>query len=131
MSDRKYSQDFSGESPTQQHFKESCDINRIVDQYAATGVDPAPERLAMKQYGFATSKDFAEAQRQVAEVNSAFADLPSSLRAKYGNDPANWIEAIQAVPNPQEEITPPEVTEEPSGDDPAASPPETEPLDII
>ena len=46
---RRFSQDFSGESKTQQHFKDSANVNNIVASYRATGLDPYAERLKLKR----------------------------------------------------------------------------------
>ena len=118
--ERKYprlSQDFSGESVTQQHFRASCDVNNIVAHFTQTGIDPNPEGKAAQKYGFATSKDFTESAFAVAEIRSAFADLPSHVRSLHDNDPARWIES-QATPPSEDPPKPsPEASQE-------ASPPE-------
>ena len=121
---RPFAQDFSGESKTQQHFKDSCDVNNIVAHYQQTGVDPYADRRASQQFGFATSETYESAMRNVAEVNSAFAALPSEERALHLHDPARWLSA-QASPEVEDpENSPPEPPQEPTPDPvPVPAPP--------
>lgn len=102
---RKYSQDFSGPSETQQQFKESCDVNRIIAHYANTGQELPQSNPA--NFGFASSQTYSEAMQKVAEVNSAFAELPSDERQLYHNNPEEWLEdSLTPTPAPQEIIEP-------------------------
>lgn len=96
---RKYSQDFSGDSLTQQGFKDSCDVNNIVRHYESTGFDPYESRKQQIRFGHATSKTFSEAMQQVAEVQSAFAALPATVRHSFQNDPQQWIDHL-SIPEP-------------------------------
>jgi len=98
MKKRPFAQDFSGHGKTQQHFKQSCDVNNIVAHYTATGIDPYADRLKQQRFGFASSKTYEEAMRDTAEVNSAFLDLPSAKRAEYQNEPGNWLESLNTAP---------------------------------
>ncbi len=115
--ERKYSQDFSGNGETQQHFKHSCDVNNIVRHYEATGIDPHADRINGQTFGYASSKSYEQAARDLAEINSAFADLPSAERSAHHNDPSRWIESINQPPVIEPEIIAPEALE-------TASPPE-------
>jgi len=104
MKKRKHAQDFSGESLTQQGFKDSHDINNIVRHYANTGFDPYESRKQQMRFGHATSKNFSEAMQQVAEINSAFSELPAKVRQSFQNDPQQWIDSLstpQATPQPE------------------------------
>lgn len=118
--ERKYPRvqsEVSGEHQTQQHFKHECDINNIVAKYTATGIDPAPPgAYEARRFGYATSKDFAESAFAVAEIKSAFAELPSSERARFQNSPERWIEHYENQPLESDEIVAPEAPEEPQID---------------
>lgn len=83
-----------GSSKTQQHFKDESDINRIVNKYAETGII-THIRQQPQQYGYATSQSFTEAMQIVAEAKSNFAELPSSVRTHFNNDPAQYLDAIE------------------------------------
>lgn len=112
LSERPYAQDFSGESRTQQQFVGAADINNIVAHFQATGVDPSADRAANQQYGFASSQSFSDAMQNIAEINSAFADLPSEARQGFGNDPARWLDSMATPPPTPDEIVAPEASEE-------------------
>lgn len=107
---RPFAQDFSGPSRTDQSFKNTCDVNRIIERYIQTGLDPAPGR-AEQTFGFASSKTYEEVTREIAEVNSAFASLPSAERASHSNDPAAWLDSL-AAPEPQTEAELPPIAAE-------------------
>ena len=114
---RKYAQDFSGGSLTDQSFAASCNVNNIVRHYEKTGIDPYSDRLQNQIFGVATSTSYEEAMRHAAEVNSAFALLPSAERAKHDNNPQQWLD--HAV-EPEAVYEPPE----PSNDPPAKPAPQ-------
>ncbi len=132
---RRFSQDFLAGGQTQQNFKASCDVNVIVAHYKQTGLDPYADRIGKQSFGFATSRDFSEAMRQTAEVNSAFASLPSTIRSEFDNNAAAWFDSILTPPPDPKEITPPESPQEPltPSETPSDTPentPKTKALDI-
>jgi len=100
---RPFAMDFSGESKTQQHFKDACDVNNIVAHFRATGIDPYAERLTNQHFGYASSQTFTEAMQNIAQIQTAFAELPSEERSAHQNDPATWLESLAAPPPTQEE----------------------------
>ena len=111
---RRFSQDFSGESKTQQHFKAAADVNNIVAHFRSTGIDPYAARLTTQKFGYASSQTFSDAMQNVAEINTAFEELPSSVRQSHSNDPAVWLDSL-ATPTPQDDpIVSPERSQEPS-----------------
>lgn len=101
---RRFAQDFSGKSLTDQSFAPACDVNRIVKHYQDTGLDPYRERLAKAHWGIATTQTFADAMRIKAEFDSAFALLPLSERERYNNDPEAWLAEI-GRPDPSEAVS--------------------------
>nr|WAE43324.1 MAG: internal scaffolding protein [Microviridae sp.] len=102
--DRVYSQfdpcpfvgtDFTDElSRTQQQFKDECDINTIIDRYEKTGflVDPTVPITRMPKYGDFTGIDFHAAQNVIASAQQTFDALPATLRYRFNNDPAEYIQ---------------------------------------
>lgn len=84
-----------GNSRTQQHFKDECDVNRIVEKYKATGylVDPLIKRTVQPMYGdFCNLPDFMEAQLMIRKANEGFEALPAFLRKRFNNDPREFVE---------------------------------------
>lgn len=120
---RPFAQDFSQGGRTQQHFKDSCDVNNIVAQYAVTGMDPYADRLVKQEFGYATSQSFEEAMRNTAEIRSAFAELPAEDRQGFGNDPGAWLDSILTPTQDPPAEPSSEGSQEPSPD-PSSDPPE-------
>lgn len=134
----------TGVSRTQQQFKDDNDPNLIMKKFARTK-DPAllgdPSRGS---YGdFTDGGDFHASMTRVVEAREQFMRLPASIRARFGNDPAqllefisndeNYDEAIRLglVPKPAEEASAqPRTAEKPPGapkGTPKASSPSPEP----
>lgn len=93
-------------------------------RYKATGLDPYAARAGQQKFGYATSKSFSEALREVAAVETAFAELPSKVRADFENDPSQWLESMGTPVEGPLEIVPPEALQEVP---PKADPPKTTP----
>lgn len=83
---RKYAQDFSGKSLTDQSFTSSCDVNNIIRHYENTGVDPYAHRKAAANYGAVPNLSFSEAMQNKAEFDSYMLENP------------NWSEAASEAP---------------------------------
>jgi len=78
-------------SMAQQQFREECDINTIMERFGRTGEIIAPIR--MPQYGdFDGVNDYHSAMNAIVEAQSAFDQLPAKTRARFGNDPAEFLE---------------------------------------
>lgn len=93
--------EFDGPGRTKQSMKAECDINNIVNKYRRTGTIA---HLAKHggQYGFASAMDFRESMDIVLKAKAMFADLPSVLRKRFGNDPAGFLEYVQDKNNLEE-----------------------------
>jgi len=105
----RLAQDFSGESVTQTHLRDMVDVNTIVRHYHKTGFLPPAQNA--QNFGFASSKTYEESMRDVAEVQSAFAELPAEQRQAHGNDPGRWIDSLMAEATPPDEIVDPEASQ--------------------
>lgn len=86
---------------TKQSFKDEADINTIMARYQATGEIPALNLVA-PQYLDATGFDFQAMQEQVLEARALFGELPSVLRARFGNDPGAFLEYVADSSNHDE-----------------------------
>lgn len=99
---------FEGESLTQQHFADECDINRIIENFARTGflVDPTLPPGRSPQFGdFTDMMDFATAQQVVIDANNAFSALPSRIRDRFSNDPAQLLDFLSRKENFDEAVS--------------------------
>lgn len=90
-----------GSSLTKQYFRDECDVNVLMARYLETGVldgrDPASAR-----YFDCTelqSIDYQSAMNFVIEAQSLFGTLPASVRARFGNDPAQVLAFVDDPSN--------------------------------
>jgi phage internal scaffolding protein len=88
------------EEPTlaQQHFKEECDINTILQKFSITGI--LPEAPLSPRYGdFTDIGDYHTALNRVIAAQEEFDGLPAQIRARFDNDPAKLIEFLDDEAN--------------------------------
>lgn len=98
--------EIKGNSLTQQHFKDDCDTNKIIERYTRTGVVPAD--LVQKSAGvygdFSNVGDFLTAQQSVAKARESFEALPSAVRRRFNDDPAQFIDFMSNGNNYEEAL---------------------------
>ena len=87
-----------GSTGAKQSFKDECDINLIMARYQRTG---AIDHVTKHQpnYGYATSMEFTEAMQTVAYGQTMFNELPSTIRTKFDNDAAQFLDYVQDPAN--------------------------------
>lgn len=98
---------FTGKSETQQHFKEDCDVNRILERFLRTGTwtgDPAIKATREPMFGdFAESDlDFRAAQEKLVDADRRFMALPAAIRERFGNNAVKFVEFLQDPANREE-----------------------------
>lgn len=87
-----------GTDRTKQSFKAECDINNIMAKYQRTGVlDFAAKREP--QYGDCTGVEFQAGMEMIARARGMFEELPSSVRARFENDPVEFLNFVQNPEN--------------------------------
>jgi len=85
-------------SLAQQHYKEECDINTILEKFNITGL--LPEQPLSPRYGdFTGIGDYHTAMNRVIAAQDEFEALPAQIRARFGNDPAQLIEFLENSDN--------------------------------
>lgn len=75
---------------TQQHQADETDINLIVKRYQQTGM--LPQGRLQPLYGDFETLDFHTAQNKIRAAQEAFAAIPAEIRARFNNDPGQFIE---------------------------------------
>jgi hypothetical protein len=91
-------------------------------RYSATGLLGDPNRAQQGQYlDVSELGDYQAMQEKVLIARNAFMELPAEERRAYNDDPALWIEAMQAAQVAQVESS---AQAEPSAQetDPAGTP---------
>lgn len=90
-----------GESRTKQSFADQCEINNIIQKFQVTGAITHANKHQL-HYGETDGTTFHEAMNIVCEAQEAFSELPSSLRARFGNDPAAYLDFVSNEDNKPE-----------------------------
>lgn len=90
-------------SRTQQHFAEEVDINTIVRRFGLTGELPqgVPHVL---QGDFTNVVDFQSAMDMVVAAREAFMLQPAEVRARFRNDPQEFLDFVSSKDNLDEAI---------------------------
>jgi len=99
---------FEKPSLTKQSFKAECDINLIMKRFKKTqGVDfmDSVKTAVSGQYGdFSNVPDYRAALDQVNNAKAMFGSLPSKVRARFSNDPAEFLDFMHDSRNVDEAI---------------------------
>lgn len=110
----------------QQHMRDETDINIMVERFARTGMPPAPP-VSPDPVDFDQVFDFQSAMNVVVEGRQAFMELPAKVRARFQNDPGQFLafihddsnmleaQALGLVPRPAVEPVKDSVNVEESG----------------
>jgi phage internal scaffolding protein len=88
------------EEPTraQQHHRDECDINVILERFGKTG--QMPVNAISGTYGdFSGVHDYHTAMNALIAAEHEFAALPAQLRNKFDNDPSNLIQFLENPDN--------------------------------
>lgn len=90
-------------SLTDQSQAKDADINNIMEKFGKTGLVPTNLRTALPDE-FIEAFDYQSALNGMMQADAAFADLPSQIRARFSNDPAELLEFLQDPRNRDEAI---------------------------
>lgn len=88
---RKFSFECRGESLTQQQFKKECDVNQILNKYKKTGMITHINKHQGNFGDFSNVDDYQTSLHKVMTAQASFMQMPSELRNKFNNDPAQLI----------------------------------------
>lgn len=91
---KRFQTHFEGESKTEQSHKSECEIDNIIAKHHKTGAVTHVNKH-QPNYGNASGQDFLSAMLVVTEAQQMFQELPSNVRNKYNNDPAQFLDAVQ------------------------------------
>ncbi len=90
-------------SLAQQHHKEECDINTIMERFGQTGM--LPVTALEPSYGdFSGVMDYHTAMNAIMAAEDQFDALPAKMRARFDNDPAKLIDFLEDEGNRKEAI---------------------------
>lgn len=86
--------DCGSEEITKQSFKDECDIHKILDQYKKTGIINHITPNQPMYLDLPDNLDYQASLNLIMEAQEAFQTLPSAVRDRYGNNPENFLEAL-------------------------------------
>lgn len=95
---------YVGDSLTQQHFKDECDINKIIERFTRTGLLPQYPGDNMEYGDYTSVASYHEAMTILANAQAQFDSLPSSVRDKFDNDPAKMLDFVSKQDNIEESV---------------------------
>jgi len=82
-----------GPSLTRQEFVDECDINQIMLKYERTGVLPGPNAAEPMYVDFTQIPDnLADSLRMMDEAQTAFMQLPATIRREFDNNALAFTE---------------------------------------
>jgi phage internal scaffolding protein len=93
-----------GPGLAQQHFKDECDVNRILSKYQKTGLIDHVNRFQGDYADLSAVPDFQESLNAVIDAQEAFMTLPSSIRKQFDNDPVAFLDFVHNPDNKDEMI---------------------------
>ena len=94
------------ESPTQQHMRDECDINNIIAKLHQDGaVTHLSTRAPRWGEDVSSYPDFQDAMQLVITAREQFAALPSAVRARFDNDPAQFLRFMNNPEDASEAIS--------------------------
>lgn len=91
-----------GKGLTEQSHKKSTSMNFILDKYKKTGVLEHVNAQTARYDQMPNSIDLHQAMNIIAEANSSFESLPSSIRKNFDNDPGQFLDFVQNENNYQQ-----------------------------
>lgn len=89
---------------TQQSFKESCDVNKIVNKFNQTGLVSHLNRQNPSYGDFSGLTDFKTNLDTVSQAMQAFNALPSHIRKRFSNNPALLADFVMDSSNYDEAL---------------------------
>lgn len=92
----------NGPSMTHQSFKQECDINFIMRKYQRTGLADHVNQYQGDYSDLTDVPDYHEAMNKILSANEAFSTLSSSIRKKFSNDPAEFLDFVSDPENESE-----------------------------
>ncbi|UQT28874.1 internal scaffolding protein [Microvirus AZ-2020] len=88
---------------TQQQFRDECDINVILERFGVTGELPTNVRQPIMA-DFIEALDYQDALNAIRAANEAFMEMPAGIRARFENNPHNFVEFFSKEENREEGV---------------------------
>jgi len=79
---------------TEQSHKDSCDINKVMANYAKTGLVPVHADQVPQHGDFSCVVDYQDALNLVIAAQESFDSLPAVIRKEFDHDPGLFLSAL-------------------------------------
>lgn len=95
--------EFDMPSLTEQHHKNDCDVNQILNRFMKTGILDS-RNVKEPLYGdfSGAPADYRAAVELLNEARGRFMALPSAVRERFGNDPGALLDFLENPANREE-----------------------------
>lgn len=84
---------------TKQAFRDECNVNTIMAKYQKTGLLPHVDVHKGRYGDFTNVQDYQSSLNQVMAAQDMFNSLPSSIRVRFSNDPAEFLRFVDNPSN--------------------------------
>lgn len=101
---RPYAIDLGGESRTKQSFQNESDVNTIMGKWRKSGHIEHLNKAKPRYGDFTNADDYIEAQAKLIDANEAFMALPSIVRKRFENSPAELLAFMADSANNEEAV---------------------------
>ena len=91
----------TGKGLTEQHHKDACNINLILQDYQRTGF-LRHRKNQQGVYADVECQDFQQAMQIVTEAQRMFSELPAAIRKRFDHDPGQFLEFVNDPENAEE-----------------------------
>lgn len=91
-------------SLAKQAFKKECDINAIMSRYEKSGLIAHVNRYQGDYGDFTDKPEYQEALNKVISAQEMFMTLPAKVRARFGNDPGEFLAFVEDEKNVPEMV---------------------------
>ncbi len=93
-----------GPGRTKQSFAEESNINIIMKRYEKTGMLDHLNAHRGDYGDFIGASDYHTSMNLIREAGEMFMEIPAGVRARFGNDPAEFLEFVQDPDNLEEMV---------------------------
>lgn len=84
-----------GETMTKRSMQAECDINVLMSQYEKSGLISHIQEYGGRYEFLPDSVDYQAALDSIMDAGRAFETLPAALRARFENDPGQFLEFVE------------------------------------
>lgn len=95
---------YPARSLTQQQFKDECDIRNILVRFRQTGELPPFTTGEAVFADVSTVPEFQDAMNTIARTTEYFESLPSRVRARFNNNPSEYVAFMNDPSNYEEGV---------------------------